>query len=97
LGGVIPSFATAPALIAVGCFMVPAVFNIDWADITLALPAFLTMVAIPLTYSIANGLALGFSSYTLIRLATGRFREVSWFMYLLTALFLLRFYYMGKG
>ncbi len=97
LGGVIPSFATAPALIAVGCFMMPAAAAIDWADFSLALPAFLTMITIPLTYSIANGLALGFSSFTLIRLATGRFREVSWFMYLLTALFLVRFYYMSKA
>jgi adenine/guanine/hypoxanthine permease len=97
LGGVIPSFATGPALIAVGCLMMPAATEIDWMDFTIALPAFLTMVTIPLTYSIANGLALGFSSYTLIRVATGRFREVKWFMYLLTGLFLLRFYYMGKN
>ena len=97
MGGVIPSFATAPALIAVGCLMMPAVSDIDWADFTLALPAFLTMITIPLTFSIANGLAIGFSSYTLIRLVTGRFREVGWLMYVLTALFLLRFYYMGRN
>jgi adenine/guanine/hypoxanthine permease len=61
LGGVIPSFATAPALIAVGCLMMPAAVEVDWLDFTIALPAFLTMVAIPLSYSIANGLALGFT------------------------------------
>ena len=95
LGGAIPSFATAPALIAVGCMMMPAVADVDWTDFTLALPAFLTIMAIPLTYSIANGLALGFSSYTIIRIVTGRFREVKWFMHLLTLLFLIRFYFMG--
>jgi AGZA family xanthine/uracil permease-like MFS transporter len=96
-GGTVPSFATAPALIAVGCLMMPAAAKVDWEDFTIALPAFLTMVAIPLTYSIANGLALGFCSYTLIRIATGRFRDVKWFMYLLTALFLVRFYYMRRN
>jgi AGZA family xanthine/uracil permease-like MFS transporter len=97
MGAAVPSFASAPALIAVGCLMMPAAAEIDWADFTIALPAFLTMVTIPLTYSIANGLALGFSSFTLIRIATGRFREVKWFMYVLTALFLVRFYYMGRS
>ena len=96
LGGSIPSFATAPALIAVGCLMMSGITEIDWADFTVAMPAFLTVVAIPLTYSIANGLAIGFCAYTLLRLALGRFREVSWFMYALTALFLIRFSYMGR-
>jgi AGZA family xanthine/uracil permease-like MFS transporter len=97
LGGSVPSFATAPALIVVGCLMISAAAEIEWTDFTVALPAFLTMIAIPLTYSIANGLALGFSAYTLIRIATGRFREVNWFMYVLTALFAIRFYYMGRS
>jgi AGZA family xanthine/uracil permease-like MFS transporter len=67
--------------------------EIAWDDPETAVPAFLTMIAIPLTFSIANGLALGFISFTLIRVLRGRFREVNWFVYLLTALFILRFLY----
>jgi xanthine/uracil/vitamin C permease (AzgA family) len=57
----------------------------------------LTMLAIPLTYSIANGLAFGFCAWKLIKLCRGRYRQVDWIVYCLTALFLLRFYHLGKG
>jgi len=60
-------------------------------------PAFLTMMAIPLTFSIANGLAFGFTAYTLMKIARGKFREVNWFVYALTALFIARFVYLSRG
>jgi AGZA family xanthine/uracil permease-like MFS transporter len=97
LAGAIPGAATAPALIIVGSMMMTAVAEIHWTDPEIAIPAFLTMLAIPLTYSIANGLAFGFCAYTLIKVLRGRFRQVSWMVYGLTVLFLVRFYYLGKG
>jgi AGZA family xanthine/uracil permease-like MFS transporter len=71
--------------------MMSHVSEIDWADPVVSLPAFLTVLAIPLTFSIANGLALGFTAYTLIRICRGEFRSINWLVYLLTALFILRF------
>ena len=94
LAGAIPAAATAPALIVVGCMMMTTVAEIKWQDMEIALPAFLTMTAIPLTFSIANGLAFGFCSWTVLKLLRGRFRDVNWTVYVLTALFLLRFWYM---
>ena len=94
LAGAIPSAATAPALIVVGSLMMTTVTDINWRNTEIALPAFLTMMAIPLTFSIANGLAFGFCSWTVLKLLRGRFLEVNWTVYLLTALFLLRFWYM---
>jgi AGZA family xanthine/uracil permease-like MFS transporter len=97
LAGAIPLAATAPALIIVGSMMMTAASEIQWADPEIAIPAFLTMLAIPLTYSIANGLAFGFCAYTLIKLLRGTFRQVNWMVYALTVLFLVRFYYLGKS
>jgi AGZA family xanthine/uracil permease-like MFS transporter len=97
LAGAIPSAATAPALILVGSMMMTAAGEIEWKDPEIAIPAFLTMLGIPLMFSIANGLAFGFVAYTLIKLLRGRFRQVNWMVYALTALFLVRFWYMGKG
>jgi AGZA family xanthine/uracil permease-like MFS transporter len=97
LAGAIPGAATAPALIIVGSMMMTAVAEIEWTDPEIAIPAFLTMVAIPLTYSIANGLAFGFCSFTLIHVLRGRFRRVNWMVYGLTALFMVRFYYLGRN
>jgi AGZA family xanthine/uracil permease-like MFS transporter len=97
LAGVIPESATAPALIIVGSMMMTSTAEIDWADSGVAIPAFLTMIAIPLTFSIANGLAFGFIAYTLLKVMRGRFREVNWMVYVLTALFLVRFWYLGKS
>jgi AGZA family xanthine/uracil permease-like MFS transporter len=96
LAGAIPGAATAPALIIVGSMMMTSVAEISWTDPEIAIPAFLTMLAIPLTYSIANGLAFGFCAYTLIKVLRGRFRQVNWMVYGLTVLFLVRFYYLGK-
>jgi AGZA family xanthine/uracil permease-like MFS transporter len=95
--GVIPAAATAPALIIVGCMMMSAIGDIDWTDPVIAISAFLTMTAIPLTFSIANGLAFGFTSYTLLKLAGGQGRKVNWLVYVLTALFILRFVYLVNG
>jgi AGZA family xanthine/uracil permease-like MFS transporter len=89
--GAIPAAATAPALIIVGSFMMSTVTEVHWSEPASAIPAFLTMMAIPLTFSIANGLAFGFIAYTILKLARGKFREVNWFVYVLTALFVLRF------
>jgi adenine/guanine/hypoxanthine permease len=94
--GAIPAAATAPALIVVGSLMVGAVAEIGWHDPEIGIPSFLTMMTIPLTYSIANGLAFGFTAFTLLKLLRGKFREVSWFVYVLTALFIARFVYLAK-
>jgi adenine/guanine/hypoxanthine permease len=95
--GVIPAAATAPALIVVGSMMASAMSEIAWQDPEVAVPAFLTMMTIPLSFSIANGLAFGFTAYSLIKILRGRFREVNWFVYLLTGLFLARFIYLAKA
>jgi AGZA family xanthine/uracil permease-like MFS transporter len=94
--GAIPAAATAPALILVGSLMAGVVAEIDWHDAEIAVPAFLTMMTIPLTFSIANGLAFGFTAFTAIKLIRGKFRQVNWLMYVLTALFVVRFVYMAK-
>ncbi len=77
---------TAPVMILVGCMMARGVAKIDWRDPSEALPAFLTIVGIPLTYNIAHGLALGFVSYPLLKLLSGRRREASGLLYLLAGL-----------
>ena len=82
---------TAPALVVVGAMMVRNVMRIDWKDFGEAIPAFLAMVGIPLTFSIADGLALGFVSYPVINVLAGRWRRVSWMMYLVAAVFIMRY------
>jgi AGZA family xanthine/uracil permease-like MFS transporter len=95
--GAIPSAATAPALIIVGSLMMTNVVDIDWKNHVMAIPAFLTLLMIPLTFSIANGLALGFIAYTLIRVLRGEWRLVHWLVYVLTVLFVARFLYLGSS
>ncbi len=97
LMGSIPGAATAPALIVVGGFMISTLAEIDWEDACVALPAFLTLVTIPLTFSIANGLACGIISYVVIHLVRGRGRELSWAAYLLAVLLAIRFVYLGAA
>jgi len=80
--------AVAPVMILVGCLMASVVRKIEWDDPTEALPAFLVIVGMPLTYNIANGFALGFISYPLLKLVTGRGREASWLVYVLGVLFI---------
>jgi len=95
--GAIPAAATAPALIIVGSLMMSAVAEIAWSDPEVAIPAFLTIMTIPLTYSIANGLAFGFTAFTALKVLRGKFRQVNWFVYALTALFVARFVYLARG
>jgi adenine/guanine/hypoxanthine permease len=95
--GAIPAAATAPALILVGSMMASVLAEIDWLDAEKAIPAFLTILMIPLSFSIANGLAFGFIAYTVIKVLRGKFRQVNWFVYVLTALFVCRFLFLGKG
>lgn len=93
----IPAAATAPALILVGGLMISAVTEIEWADPMVGVPAFLTLITIPLTFSIANGLAFGITSFAVLRLLRGQAKREDWMLFLLAALFILRFIYMGKG
>ena len=95
--GAIPTAATAPALIIVGSLMMAHGAEIEWRKPTVAIPSFLTMIMIPLTFSIANGLAFGFVAYSLIKIGSGEGRRVHWLVYLLTALFIARFIYMGAS
>jgi AGZA family xanthine/uracil permease-like MFS transporter len=97
LAAAIPAVATAPALIVVGSLMLRGALEVRWSDPTEAIPAFLTLLGMPLTFSIANGLALGFITYPLMKLAAGRGREVSPLVYVLGALFVLRYVYLGAG
>jgi AGZA family xanthine/uracil permease-like MFS transporter len=94
--GILPKAATAPALIVVGSLMLSSVRDIDWDDVTVSIPAFLTLTTIPLSYSIASGLAIGFISYTVLKVLSGEYRRIGWLVYVLTALFVLRFIYLGS-
>ena len=95
--GAIPYFATAPALILVGALMVAGAARIDWDEPTVAIPSFLTLITIPLTYSIATGLSFGIISFAALELATGRGRRQHWMLYTLALLFLARFIYLHAG
>ena len=92
---VIPAAATAPALILVGGMMMAPLTEIDWDDPVVAVPAFLTLVTIPLTFSIANGLAFGVIAYAVLKLATRRIARADWLLFALAALFVARFVYMA--
>ena len=92
----IPSFATAPALVIVGFYMMGSVVKIDFNDMTDAIPAFLCIIAMPLAYSISEGIAIGVISWTVISLISGKAREkkVSVLMYILTVLFILKYIFL---
>ncbi len=87
----VPTFATASALIIVGALMMTEIVNINFKDFTEAFPAFISIIGMPLTYSIATGLGLGFTSYTLIKILSGRGREIHWMMYIIAAIFTINF------
>ena len=91
IAGVIPTEATAPVLIIVGYFMMTLVREIEWEDPAIGIPALLTMVLMPFTFSITNGVGAGFLAYVFISLATGRWRQVHWLMYLVSAVFVWYF------
>ena len=92
----IPSFATAPALIVVGFYMMGAVAKINFDDMTDAIPAFLTILVMPLAYSISEGIAIGIISWTLINVLTGKAKEkkITPLMYVLTVLFILKYIFL---
>ncbi|MCK7608407.1 NCS2 family permease [Acinetobacter portensis] len=91
----VPGFATAPALLFVGVLMIQGITNIDWEDITEAVPAFLTIIFMPFSYSIADGIAMGFISYALIKLFTGKAKTVPYMVWIVAALWVLKFALFG--
>jgi len=88
----IPGAATAPALVIVGLFMMSPIKEIDLDDFTEAIPAFLTMVMMPFTYSISEGIVFGMLSYVLLKLFSGKGKDVSWVTYVVAAIFVLKFF-----
>ena len=91
LAGMIPPEATAPVLVIVGYFMMTLVRDIAWNDPRIGIPALLTMLMMPLTFSITNGVAAGFVAYTVINAFSGRWKDVHWLMYLVSAAFVWYF------
>jgi AGZA family xanthine/uracil permease-like MFS transporter len=91
----IPAAATAPALVLVGALMMGALAEVEWADPGAAIPAFLTVIMIPLTYSIANGLAFGITSHAVLKLLRGQATFRDWLVYVLAALCVVRFIYLA--
>ncbi len=91
----IPPYATAPALVLVGALMCSAIARVNWDDFTDSVPAFLTLIVTPLTFSIATGLSLGLLSFTFLKLLTGRRKEISALIWVLSVLFLLRYIFLG--
>ena len=95
LAAAIPAYATAPALILVGALMTQSISQIEWSDFSEAVPAFITMLATPLTFSIATGISLGLICYTVVKIAVGKIREITFLIWILTALFILRYVYLA--
>lgn len=88
---IVPVFATSPVLIYVGYFMMEPLRKVEWSDLTESLPAFITFLGIPLTYSISDGMGLGFITYTFLKLLTGRLQDLNPVLILLTLIFLIKF------
>jgi adenine/guanine/hypoxanthine permease len=97
LAAAIPAYATAPALILVGVLMSQSLAQVKWQDFTEALPAFITMLATPLAFSIATGLSLGLISFTVVKLAAGKFAQINALIWILTILFILRYVYLASA
>ena len=95
LASAIPAYATASALIVVGALMTQSIARVDWSDFTEGAPAFITMLAMPLTFSIATGLSLGLICYTLVKLAAGKTKQITPFVWVLTLLFMGRYVYLA--
>jgi len=93
----IPSAATAPALIIVGLLMVSAIKEIDFEDFTEGFPAFMCIIMMPFTYSIANGVAAGIIFYTILKVITGKYQKVHWMMYLLFVLVVVRYIFLTEA
>ena len=90
----IPGFATAPALIFVGFLMISAIVKIDFEDLTEAIPAYLCLIAMPLMYSIAEGIAIGVISYVIINLICGKAKKITPLMYILAVLFVCKYIFL---
>jgi AGZA family xanthine/uracil permease-like MFS transporter len=90
LAGSVPAFATAPALLFIAVLMTSGLAEIDWKDITVAAPVTVTALTMPLTYSIANGIAFGFITWTLVKLLSGRARELNAALVILSLLFVIK-------
>lgn len=97
LAGLVPNAATAPALILVGAMMIGALGEVDWSEPLDAVPAFLTVIMIPLTFSIANGLAFGITAYAVLKIVTGKAKPGDWMLFVLGGLFVVRFAYLAAG
>jgi AGZA family xanthine/uracil permease-like MFS transporter len=97
LAAVVPSYATAPALLYVACLMLRELVDIDWDDSTESIPAAIAALTMPFTYSIALGVAFGFISYAALKLLTGRAKEVKIIVWLIAAVFMFKFIYLGAG
>ncbi|HIP74611.1 MAG TPA: NCS2 family permease [Thermococcus paralvinellae] len=95
IAGIIPAYATAPALIIVGYYMLSAIRGVDFSDPTEAIPAFMVLVTIPFTYSIADGIGMGFISYAVVKTLSGKYKEVHPLLYILAGVFVLYFLYLG--
>ena len=95
LAQTVPAFATAPALLYIGIHMLRSVLEIDWEDMTEAAPAFVTIVFMPFTYSIADGIAMGFISYAAIKLLCGRAKDVPPMVWLVAVLWAAKFWFLG--
>lgn len=97
LAAVVPSYATAPALLYVACLMLRELVDIEWDDSTESIPAAIAALTMPFTYSIALGVAFGFISYAGLKLLTGRAKEVKIIVWLIAAVFMFKFIYLGAG
>jgi AGZA family xanthine/uracil permease-like MFS transporter len=97
LATAIPAYATAPALVLVGVLMTQSIAQINWQEFSEAVPAFITMLATPLTFSIATGLSLGLITYTVVKIAAGKIREINALVWILTVLFVLRYIYLANA
>ncbi|SFC18934.1 NCS2 family permease [Collimonas sp. OK412] len=95
LAGAVPAYATAPALFYVAGLMLRELVHLDWEDSTESVPAVITVLMIPFTYSIANGIAFGFISYAALKLFTGRARQVPVMVWVIAAIFLFKFIHLG--
>ncbi|WP_417704953.1 NCS2 family permease [Pseudomonas sp.] len=93
LAGAVPAYATAPALLFVAVLMMSSLAQIDWDDLTVAAPVVVAALAMPLTFSIANGIAFGFIAWTAVKVLAGRWRELSPAMWVLSALFVIKLAY----
>ncbi len=91
LAGTIPAYATAPALVFVACLMMRGIAEVDWDDVTEYVPAVITAISMPLTFSISTGIGFGFVAYAGIKILTGRWNDAGWAVIVLAVLFILKF------